>query len=493
MDFLFNLDRLDKRGLQKQLCDQISKFIMDGKIAPNVIMPSSRKLANQLGVSRNTVTLAYELLQGDGFLLSQERKGYYVNPEVIDYITTAHERSKRLQNGYVDTVNWQEKLNQPEEKQRNITKPKNWRDFKYSFIYGQTDPSLFPVHHWRECWKDAVSIQEITDWSQDRIDRDDPLLIEQIRSRLITRRGLWVDESEILVTVGAQNALYMAMKMLLNSDSTFGLEEPGYPDARNIANEFTSNLKCLKIDDQGLIIDDQLKSCDLVFTTPSHQSPTTVTMPIHRRQHLIEMAKEHDFLIIEDDYGAETNFAEAPLPALKSYDKYGRVIYLGSMSKTLAPGIRLGYLIGPKKFIQKARALRRLIMRHPPANNQRAIAYFLERGYYNRLLRNLTESNHKKWQLCYRLLQEKLPGWHILPTKSGSSFWLEGPKHFDTSKLMNLCMEDNALIETGDVHFHQHHRPQNCFRIGYSYIPIDRIPTGIDIIAHNVKKLSNHD
>ena len=222
MDYLFNLDRGEKRGLQNQLRDQISAAILEGRIAANSPMPSSRRLSDQLGIARNTVMLAYESLKEDGFLISRERSGYYVNGHLNEQKAEVEKTGIPIE----ETIDWGERLTSNARAQRNIKKPHNWHEFKYCFVYGQLDPKLFPVKHWRECWRDAVGVQEITDWSRDLIDRDDPLLVDQIRSRLLTRRGLWVDESQILVTVGAQNALFIALRLLLNRQRRFGIENP---------------------------------------------------------------------------------------------------------------------------------------------------------------------------------------------------------------------------------------------------------------------------
>src|SRR5262249_38445628 len=143
-------------------------------------------------------------------------------------------------------------------------------------------------------------------------------------------------------------------------------------------------------DHEGLIVDRRLGDCDYVYTTPSHQFPTTVTMSLARRHALLEAAERKDFIVIEDDYESEFAHAGTPQPALKTLGSRHRVIFIASLPKTLAPGLRFGYMVGPRAFIREARALRRLILRHPAANNQRTIALFLADGHYDGLLRRLS-------------------------------------------------------------------------------------------------------
>ena len=489
MDFWFDLDRNAKRGLQSQLKDQISLAIIEGRISPNTAMPSSRRLAEQLNVSRNTVVLAYTALQEDGYLDSRERSGFYVNPDIVDNVVSIDQADMRAAAQHPRTTDWTDKLILNASRERNIVKPANWREYKYCFVYGQLDPKIFPVQHWRECWRDAVGVQEINDWSQDLIDRDDSLLVEQIRKRILPRRGLWVNESNVLVTVGAQNALYITLKLLLNNQRRFGLEEPGYPDVRNIAGLFTQNVQALNIDKDGLVVDDALSRCDVIFATPGHQSPTTVTMPQTRRDTLLQSAEDNDFLILEDDYEAETNYLSKPLPALKSQDKNGRVIYIGSLSKTLAPGLRLGYLVGPEPFIREARALRRLIMRHPASNNQRAAAYFLARGHHESLLRGLVRASKNKRQILLDSLAQYLPDWTVAENSGGSSVWITGPAHLDVRVLAATCQTMGVLIEPGNIHFMSDNRPYNQFRLGFTSIPADHIEQGVKLIAKVASEL----
>jgi GntR family transcriptional regulator/MocR family aminotransferase len=261
------------------------------------------------------------------------------------------------------------------------------------------------------------------------------------------------------------------------------MENPGYPDARNIFELKSPQMVPLAVDDQGVVVDDAMDSCEFVYTTPSHQSPTTVTMPLARREQLLQRAEQQDFLVIEDDYESEINFVGKPTPALKSLDASERVIYVGSLSKTLAPGLRLGYMVAPRPLIAEARALRRLMVRHPPANNQRIVALFLSMGHHDSLIRRLSETYKNRWQVMGAALNRYLPESTRIPSFGGTSYWVEGPAGLDTRELKERARAAGILIESGDICFQQDDPPQNFFRLGYSSIGAKQIDPGVRKLA----------
>ena len=484
---LFHVERMEAATLQAQIREMLVTAMLAGQLPPSSAVPSTRAMAKRLKVSRNTVMLAYQALAADGYLVARERSGFYVSPDVRQGIAEAQPKKVKPR-ATPDKVDWTQKLRLAPTRQLNIEKPENWHDYPYPFIYGQVDAGLFPITAWRDCMRQAMSLKWFDAWTDDRFNADDPMLVEQIRQRILTRRGVLAESDEILVTMGAQNALFLIANLLVKPDTPVHVEDPGYPDIRNMFSLLSNDLRTIPVDAKGLRTSG-LKDGGMVFTTPSHQFPTNVTMSLERRRELLDWASANDGLIIEDDYEYETNYRGEPTPALKSLDHDGRVLYVGSLSKSMMPGIRMGFLVAPAPLVRELRAMRRLMLRHPPGNNQRVVALFLALGRHDALINRLQRTYHTRWEAMDEALGKLFPGWSQSPVFGGTSFWVKGPAELDAERLAAEALKEGVVIEPGNVFFARPEGNRNYFRLGFSSIPEQRIGQGIDRMAEAAARL----
>jgi GntR family transcriptional regulator/MocR family aminotransferase len=262
--------------------------VMEGFLSPGEALPSSRLLGQMLDLSRTTVTLALQALADKGLIVGKPRSGYYVSHELQATYIGARQRSSEPPSA--NSVHWCNRLKSKPSIQRNIHKPTNWQRYPYPFIYGQFDSTLFPNADWRECVLESSQTRGLRRWAPDSIDQDDDSLVEQIHRRLLPARGIWAEPDQILVTAGAQQAMFLLTMLLMGPNTVVGVENPGYPDARNTLALRTKQVRALKIDQFGLCVTPNLSQCQYVYVTPSHQCPTTVTMPLERRMELLDRA-----------------------------------------------------------------------------------------------------------------------------------------------------------------------------------------------------------
>ncbi|APE42188.1 GntR family transcriptional regulator [Sulfitobacter alexandrii] len=472
----------DAQGtLQQQIQQMIAQGILSGRFRQGEKLPSTRRLAAHLGVSRITVTIAYTELLANDYLSSKGRSGYFVSanaptPPSFEPLT---ERQ--------DAVDWSRAIGQRFSGGAAMSKPQDWAKFRYPFIYGQADPTLFDHANWRLCALQALGQRDFSALTTDYFDRDDPQLIEFIARHTLPRRGINARPEQILITLGAQNALWLTTQVLLTQRRRAALEDPCYPALRDILSQSRCHMTPVRVDADGIPPESIPPDTDVIFTTPSHQCPTNATMPMERRHALLNRAGEMNALIVEDDYEFEMSFLKSPSPALKSLDTDGRVIYVGSFSKSLFPGLRLGYLVGSEPFIKEARALRASVLRHPPGHIQRTAAYFLSLGHYDALIRRMGSALQDR-----RAVMEKALAAHDLRISGrgyygGSSFWMRAPDGVDTDALARRLHGKGVLIEPGRPFFAGSHQPTNYYRLAYSSIPSSRIADGVGLIAREIR------
>ena len=474
----FVLPPAGRGTLQQRLRQLVTEGVLSGRFAVGQKMPSSRGLADHLAISRITVTLAYAELVSADYLTARGRSGYYIS----DTAPRAPELAARAPRH--EGVDFAAITGRRYSSVAVVDRPKDWESYAYPFIYGQADPQLFDHQNWRLCAMRALGRRDFGALTSDLYDGDDPLLIEYLLRSILPRRGIAAREDEVLLTAGAQNALWIAATLL--QGKRVAVENPCYSGLRGILAGLGADVSSVDVDADGLPPDLLPRGMDVVFTTASHQCPTNATMPLERRLALLEAASRDGFVIVEDDYEFEMSFLKPVSPALKSLDTDGRVIYAGSFSKSVFPGMRLGYLVGPSSFIREARALRLMTLRHPPGHIQRTVAYFLSLGHYDALINKMRSAYRRR-----RLIMDEAIAQHGLTMAGqggfgGSSVWMRAPNGTDTEVLAQSLRADGVLIEAGRAFFSAADAPRHFYRLGYSSISPMKIPDGIAKIAQKI-------
>lgn len=495
-DTIIYLDPDSPLNLQNQIRQKLVDGILSGALPPRHKLPSSRKLAQQLDVARNTVVLAYQQLVAEGYLVSRARSGIFVNEEMLEarvgYSGEIAPTSKP------EIAVWKKRTKRPLLSGRTIAQDlPNWNRYPYPFIDGKFDSSLFPITEWREASRLALSVADVKDWSMGSGDADDPMLIDEIRSKILTRRGIQARSDEILITMGTQNSLYLISQLLADRSVTAAMEEPGNSDMRELLRQSAASIVAQPVDKEGIVVDENLEQCDLIYVTPSHQIPTAVFMSPSRREALLDIAQRNDSLVIEDDYECEINYLDHPQPALRSMDDTGRVIYVASLSKVLTPSIRLGFIVADSQFIKRARALRRTVINHPPLNNQRTAAFFLSLGHYDALMMRLGRALQQR-RMALRDALNWMRGvpMEISPEVGGTTYWVRTPADFDVDAFAHAAAQRGILIEPVQHYYANQENAENCFRMGVTSLPVDRIRPGVtrlvELIRSQVKGYVEH-
>ena len=487
MGLLFPLGEDEDEPLYRRVRQGLEKSILAGRFEGRRL-PSSREVATELGVSRNTVNLAYQELITDGVVIARPRSGYVVNDEMVAR-QAAHPTEAA-------SPGWLARLEPPPGTGElpHIRKPEHWDRYPFAFVTGHLPSEAFPDRAWLRSLREALRGEHRRFSLQDGIDVDDPLLTELVCREILAGRGIAATPDRVLITVGSQQGLHLVAAALVGEGSRVMVENPGYPDARHILARAGAALVPGEVDDGGLIVDDRLLDVDLAVTTPTHHYPSNVTMSGQRRQRLVALARERDIVLVEDDYDSELRFVGRASPALASLDP-DAVVYLGSFSKFLAPGLRLGFVSAHPALIEHLRDLRRYTIRHPSGHQQRALALLIESGEYRRGVRHLRDAMRVRWERTVAAVRLHLPDWVMRPRAGGVSVWIGGPPGLDTRELAVRLDSRGVLIEPGDTFFFASPTaphgpiPRHWIKLGFGALAPEKIDEGVAIIADEAKRM----
>ncbi|GAB6169488.1 PLP-dependent aminotransferase family protein [Clostridium carnis] len=414
MDILtITLNNNSKIPLYEQIYNFIKAEIQKGNIESNCKLPSKRKLAKYLQISLNTVEAAYEQLVAEGYIISKPKKGYFVC-EINGFLKSNRKSNKLKEKNNINKIS-----------------------YKYEFLSSRIDLESFPYTIWRKIIKDII-FEENKNLLQIGHSQGDLNLRESIANYIHYSRGVVANADEIVIGAGTEY-LFQILINLIGRENIYATENPGYFKIRKILETHGINSIGIDVDNQGVNVDKLRKSkANIIHTTPSHQFPLGIIMPISRRMELLNWAEEkEDRYIIEDDYDSEFRFYGKPIPAMQSLDRNGKVIYIGTFSKCLAPSMRIAYMVLPKSLLEKYKRSFSFYACTVSRIEQQGLCRFIENGYFERHLNKMRNIYKKKREQLVTLIKNNFKNTEIIGTNSGLHLLLK----------VNNGMSERELIE----------------------------------------------
>ena len=396
--------------LAARIYRQLLDAILDGGLRPGERLPPTRELARRLDVSRNTVGVAYDRLTAEGFLVGRVGAGTFVS--AVPFTRTARRRAPAGR-GIRPRALWRS-MPPP------LVPPSG--AYPYDFRVGTPDLGLFPFESWRRLVSRELRPSAIRSGGY-----ADPAghagLRAAIARHIGVSRSVHADADDIVVTQGAQQALDLIGRVLVEPGDCLAVEDPGYPPARQLFRSLGARIVGVPVDADGLDVSRLPAAARLVYVTPSHQFPLGTPMSLARRAALLAWAERHRAVVIEDDYDSEYRYSDRPLEPLQSLDRAGRVVYVGTFSKTLLPLLRLGFLVAPASLRDALRAAKRLSDWAGDVIAQAALARFIDEGLLGRHLRRATKEYALRRELILDGIDRYLGG-RLAPVPSAAGLHL---------------------------------------------------------------------
>lgn len=394
------LDRDSPVPLTRQLYEFWRTGIVSGRFPRGERVPSTRDAASALGISRGTVAEAYEQLMSEGYFQSVRGSGTYVCEELPEQAEAPDDPERRP----IDVGGWV-KLSSLGEELRRDSAPAAKREGYISLVPAGPDLSLFPLDLWRRL--SVSSLKSIGTGALDYAEHGQGYLPlrEEIAKYLSRTRGISCSADQIVVVSGSQQGLDLCARLFLESGDEVALENPAYVGARHVFEACGARLRPVRVDAEGLVCGELGEAAKLVYVTPARQFPTGVALSAPRRKELMAWARQHRAVIIEDDYDSEYRYGGVRMPALYGAASDVAVVYCGSFSKVMFPGLRIGYLIVPRSLVTPFARAKWLADRHTPVHQQATLHRFMSEGHLERHIRRMRRTYAQRRAVLVEALQ----------------------------------------------------------------------------------------
>ncbi|CAM2067487.1 PLP-dependent aminotransferase family protein [Sulfidibacter corallicola] len=486
-----NTLRLDQEGsepLYQQLADTIRNHILSGTWRPGYRLPATRKLAAMLGLGRNTVSAAYDLLTSEGLLESRVGAGCFVCSRLPDSaFRDTGPVAGEPQAGPIPSLSKRGVQLNASSSRAPVSQPR-------SFSPGIPDFEQFPIdlwarlqaRHWRQATREMMTYADPAGYAP---------LREAIAGYLAACRGVRCEAEQVFVVSGSQQAIDLISRLLLDEGDAAWIEEPCYEGARGALRQAGARLVPVPVDGDGLNPQEGLKRCPdpkLMFLTPSHQYPMGRLMTMPRRLDVLATAHERGIWIVEDDYDSEFRFDGPPLPAIQGLDRRDSVLYLGTFSKVMFPALRIGYLVIPKRLIETFHKARSFVDSFTQPVNQAVLAEFIREGHFSSHLRRMRLCYRRRYEALGDLIQRHLANWfRVESQRGGMHVTLVAQEPFDDVAFYRDAAATGTVVRALSTYFTE--RPgRPGLILGYAGFPEAQLEAGVKRIAALLAQRSYH-
>ncbi len=427
-DFTIELQADGSKCLYEQIYEYIRQEIRGGKLLQSERLPSTRSLAEYLQISRSTVEMAYEQLVSEGYIEARPYKGYFVC-KIEELFRLEEKENKEINCGKTE-----------------LDAAFEGREYAVDFSPTRIDMSGFPFSVWRRINKAVLSDSNAKLFSRGNAQGDYGLR-ETIARYLHASRGVNCTPQQIIIGAG-NDYLLMLLEKILGRHVPIAMESPTYKRAYQIFRSFAYPITVVDMDESGLMVS-KLEQTEAVLTyvMPSHQYPTGTVMPIGRRSELLKWANEKEGrYLIEDDYDSEFRYKGKPIPSLQSSDKNEKVIYMGTFSKSIAPAIRVSYMVLPMKLVEVYRNNCYFYSTTVSRIDQKVLDEFIKGGYFERHLNKMRKVYKEKHDLLLEQLEPFRRDFHITGENAGLHLLLTCKKDVTEEKLVEAALEQGIKV-----------------------------------------------
>lgn len=493
MQIPLTIDKSSGMSLQDQLMNRVRELVLQRRLKPGTRLPSSRELSKQLGISRNTVILAYDRLLSEGYLEVTGRTGVFVS-------ATIPEKALNVSFSRVEADTRPSAPSPMRIMPQRYRSPPLYQRLKerveLDFRIGRPAAEAFPERLWTRLLveKMAGSARRMTEYGN-------PAGLEELRvaiaNHLPAARGVTAHPDQVIVVAGCEEGLNLIAKVLAPAGSNVYVENPGYKGVPFVFESYGAKIVPVAVDGEGICVDELIgRDRGIVCVTPSHQFPIGVSMSLSRRLRLLEWASSVGSYIVEDDYDSDFRYDGSPLTALAGLDRTGSVIYVGTFSKSIGAGVRVGYLVVPEELIGPMREVKALLNNGNPWLEQAVIAEFISSGAFLKHLRRIRISYLKRRNSLVEQLRRHFGEVQILGDDGGMHLtWMLPERIRNARALQYECLHANVGIYSIDdgpaIDFNDTRMRERAILFGYACLSERKIETAVQRIADAATKVSS--